>query len=347
MVDIARFPGVRGRELRLGMREHRRVDLRHTISYVLVALLTLGAVVSLPVALVSLITDLRQGTEELIFSSSSSENRSAPIHFSLDFTTINVSDGYVDVRVTAALACAPTCPDRARVNLFSLLDGSDTDLPVIKVLEFSQDPATVTEVVSLPITGDPIRYPFDRWNFRVSIVPLRVLADGSKQEIPPGDPAGSVTVRVTNRIPRMRMQAQAVAQGQPTGATPIAGQGLMFDFGRPEYLKIVTVLLVVLVGAASAYAVFLRPLSELLINAGALVLGVWGIRAILLKTELTFMTAVDLALIGVILFLLVMVTVRTLWVLEGRSRLRPLRSLMRRCRTCPSDRPAPEDPERG
>jgi hypothetical protein len=44
--------------------------------------------------------------------------------------------------------------------------------------------------------------------------------------------------------------------------------------------------------------------AELIINAGALVLCVWGIRAVLLGTELTFMAGVDLALIGVILFLL-------------------------------------------
>src|SRR3954454_1890414 len=195
----------------------RRADLRHTVSYLLVALLTLGVVVSLPFALVSLINDLQQGTEELAFSTVSSDSQDAPMHLSLDFTGINVNNGYIDVRVTGALACAPTCPNRARVDLFSLLGSTANELPVIKVLEFTQDPATVTEVVSLPIAGDVIRYPFDRWGFRVSVVPLRVLADGSKQEIAQGDPAGQVTVRVTHRIPRMRMEGQTVTQGQPPG----------------------------------------------------------------------------------------------------------------------------------
>ena len=52
--------------------------------------------------------------------------------------------------------------------------------------------------------------------------------------------------------------------------------------------------------------------------------------ALLLGTEFTFMTGVDLALIGVILFLLTMLNLRTLWGLEARSRVRLLRSLMRR-----------------
>jgi ABC-type multidrug transport system fused ATPase/permease subunit len=184
--------------------------------------------------------------------------------------------------------------------------------------------------VNLPIRGEAVRYPFDRWSVRFNAVPLRVLADGTKQEIAADDPRGQVAIQVDNRIPRMRMEGQTFAGRVPEGAAPIASLGVELDFERPLYLRIVTVLLVVLIGAASAYAVFLRPLSELIINAGALVLGVWGIRAVLLGTELTFMTGVDLALMGVILFLLTMLTLRTLWGLEARSRVRPLRNVVRR-----------------
>jgi hypothetical protein len=75
---------------------------------------------------------------------------------------------------------------------------------------------------------------------------------------------------------------------------------------------VLTVLLVLLVTAAAAYAVFLRPLSELIAGAGALVLGVWGIRAVLLGTNVPGFTAVDLSLAVVILFLLGAITARVL-----------------------------------
>ena len=45
-------------------------------------------------------------------------------------------------------------------------------------------------------------------------------------------------------------------------------------FSRPLYLQVLTICLVLLVAAAAAYAVFLRPLDQLIINAGALILGV-------------------------------------------------------------------------
>jgi hypothetical protein len=63
-------------------------------------------------------------------------------------------------------------------------------------------------------------------------------------------------------------------------------------------------MLVVLIAAAAAYSVFLGPLHDLVVNAGALVLGVWGIRAILPPSNINYITAVDLALSMVIIFLL-------------------------------------------
>jgi ABC-type multidrug transport system fused ATPase/permease subunit len=82
-----------------------------------------------------------------------------------------------------------------------------------------------------------------------------------------------------------------------------------------------TVFLVVLVSAAAAYAVFLRPLNELVLNAGALVLGVWGIRAILLGANVPGFTVVDLSLMVVILFLLLAITWRALYFFHERSHL--------------------------
>ena len=85
------------------------------------------------------------------------------------------------------------------------------------------------------------------------------------------------------------------------------------------------VLLVLLVASAAAYAVFLRPLQDLIVNSGALVLGVWGIRAILTPSNISFMTAIDLALSVVIIFLLGAISVRALMFMHDRAELTLLR----------------------
>jgi hypothetical protein len=98
-------------------------------------------------------------------------------------------------------------------------------------------------------------------------------------------------------------------------------QGFAVAFERPRYVRVMAVLLVVLIAAAAAYSVFLRPLHDLFVNSGALVLGVWGIRGIVVPGNLYYMTAMDLALSTVIIFLLGAITVRTAVFLHDRGEL--------------------------
>src|SRR5262249_23188876 len=85
----------------------------------------------------------------------------------------------------------------------------------------------------------------------------------------------------------------------------------MLGFARPLDAQVLAILLVVLIAAAAAYAVFMRPLQDLVIGSGGVVLGVWGIRSILTPGT-AYRTMVDLALSAVILFLLGAITIRVL-----------------------------------
>jgi len=84
---------------------------------------------------------------------------------------------------------------------------------------------------------------------------------------------------------------------------------------------VLAVLLVLLIAAAAAYSVFLRPLHDLVLNSGALVLGVWGIHGILTPQNLYYLTAVDLALSMVIIFLLGAITVRAFLYIRDQGSL--------------------------
>jgi len=77
---------------------------------------------------------------------------------------------------------------------------------------------------------------------------------------------------------------------------------------------------VLLVTAAAGFAVFLRPLQELVLSAGGLILGVWGVRSIISPSSQAFVSAIDLSLALVILFLLGAITVRALVFLVEQSR---------------------------
>jgi len=99
-------------------------------------------------------------------------------------------------------------------------------------------------------------------------------------------------------------------------------------FERPRYLRVLAVLLVLLI-AAAAYSVFLRPLHDLVLNSGALVIGVWGIRSILTPQNLFYLTAVDLALSTVIIFTLGAIMVRALLYIHDEADMTFLRRVRR------------------
>ena len=177
------------------------------------------------------------------------------------------------------------------------------------------------------ISGDPIRYPFDHYRLAVGIEVSHVAPDGAITTLTRAEAERYVDITLQGRIPRATMSAprpldRPLLSAREDDALVVTTQ---LTFGRPIYLKALTVLLVLLVAAAAAFAVFMRPLDQLVINSGALVLGVWGVRSILLGSSVPGLTLVDIALVVVILFLLAAIAVRTLWLLEEDSSYKVLR----------------------
>jgi hypothetical protein len=79
---------------------------------------------------------------------------------------------------------------------------------------------------------------------------------------------------------------------------------------RPIYLRIVTFLLVILISASAVFALGLRTLHELVLGIGGIILGIWGVRSVVVQTELPDVTLIDLILAFVILVLLLALSVR-------------------------------------
>ena len=60
----------------------------------------------------------------------------------------------------------------------------------------------------------------------------------------------------------------------------VAVQALSLE--RPAYVKVLAVVLVLLIAISAALALFTRALDELTLGIGTLILGVWGIRSVLI-----------------------------------------------------------------
>lgn len=301
---------------------------------VLTLLLFIAA--SLPFALGSVAADLSdQSTRTYVLLSRTGSAEAVHADLRLEIIAVNEWEGTASIRVTAHQSCQRVCPWGDRylfVSVFNANADAPAARPASESVTLAATERDVTQVIKLPIFGDPIRYPFDRYRLGLGILLDRIAADGGVQTLTRTEASDYFAITLQPRIPRVSM-------GTPTKLDPDTVQAdneiepyisvTSLTFGRPLYLKVLTLLLVLLVSAAAAYAVFMRPLDQLIINSGALVLGVWGIRSILLGTAVPGWTIVDLSLSVVILFLLATITVRTLWLLEQGSHVKVLRRIVR------------------
>jgi hypothetical protein len=143
--------------------------------------------------------------------------------------------------------------------------------------------------------------------------------------LPPGDggTGGRVLATLQSQLTRFAMADPVVVASEP-GAPGQPTPHTVFDleFRRPAYLPVLAALLVVFVAASSALALVTQPIDGLLLGVGGLILAVWGVRSVLVPGWLEAVTAVDLALPGVILLVLIGVAVRAALHLHRRSGVR-------------------------
>jgi hypothetical protein len=301
--------------------------LPHRIAFCIVAFLLLSILALLPFALTDVIEDITQSANPT-YSLVSTAPAPAASHsrINLALSSLDEWKRTATISVSGHHVCDNGCQWTDHLLFVSIPPGREDGegLPPYAAVDFRPSALAVSQDITLPVYGDPIRYPFDHYRLRLAVVMQRVYPDGTTQTVSPQDAVGHLFLSVNGFIPRAVMDKplpvplSSVFVDNPAYQYVTATQ---LTFVRPEYLQILTVFLVLLVSAAAAYAVFLRPLSELVINAGALVLGVWGIRAILLGSNVAGFTVVDLSLMVVILFLLLAMTWRALWFLRDRSEL--------------------------
>jgi hypothetical protein len=301
------------------MPEPPRKRLRHRVAFFAIGSLILFVLVTLPFTITSAFQD--------VFGSPESVNYAIPggpqpvphpehSHVRMVMVALDELQQLITMRVYIRRDFIWKTLWKERLVLFSIL-GADMqgDLPPAVSLDFPTNEFCSTQTVQLPVNGQPLRYPFDTYHLRLGVIMQKVYPDGRTEIMSANDVKGKVYLEISERLPRQNLIPPFDLDTTKLPG-PIDNYRYMYaqklTLKRPLYLKVLSVLLVLLVAAAASYAVFMRPLSELIVNSGALVLGVWGIRAILVAGASSFVSAVDLALSTVILFLLLAISVRAL-----------------------------------
>ena len=171
--------------------------------------------------------------------------------------------------------------------------------------------------------GKLIDYPFDHYRLLLGITFSNISASGNIVPIDRAQNHAGLEYTVDNNIARVSMSTP-----RPLMTSTYDTKGVHYDtltslsFFRPSYLRILTALLTLLIILAAAYGVLFRPFTQIIPTVGGLVLGVWGVRSLLVGSYPPDSTGVDLVLETAILLLLVVVALRAALFMWPRASIR-------------------------
>ncbi|HEU0114965.1 MAG TPA: hypothetical protein VFQ80_09820, partial [Thermomicrobiales bacterium] len=186
-------------------------------------------------------------------------------------------------------------------------------LPPSASLTLQPNDKIFSQAVALPVRGRPNLYPFDAYDLWLGFAVVVTSPKGRPESLDRALVDERAVVTLQNQLsqfvmdpPRAIDPARAMAATDPFVVPLVEG----LHFQRPAYLEILAVLLVTLIAVSGSIALLRRAIDDLLLGIGGLILGVWGIRSVLVSQPLPGVSAIDLALSFVILFLLLGLTLR-------------------------------------
>jgi len=305
----------------------------YRVAFVATAMLLVWIVVTLPFSLASVLDEILGLTTGKVLPLLRPERAAlAPVHSRLHLAVTDIDEVHLvaTFRLSGHRTCGARCPWRDRLLFVSAQPGdvAAEGLPPSAIITLPETTEAITETFQLPLNGVPIRYPFDGYRLIVAMALQRAHPDGRVDNLEADQITRHLVLTLQELLPHLRMSLpEEVAPGtlQRSGGPVVYAAAYAITFERPRYLRVLAVMLVLSIAAAAAYSVFLRPLEDLVVSSGALVLGIWGVRGVIVPVNLHFHTAVDLALSIVILFLLGGISVKAMILVHDRGDLRVLK----------------------
>jgi hypothetical protein len=230
-------------------------------------------------------------------------------------TNLDESSRTATLTVSGHRVCGAICPPTTG-TFFSLRNDAAErrGLPPSAVVTVPGESGTYTHTIELPMQGTPQLYPFDTYTLLFGLVISVTLPNGREEVIAdPGRVRERVSLTLEDQVVRLNMNPPLPVDPASVRSETDPVDFLLVDrlqWQRPLYLRIVTVLLVLLISASAIFALGLRSLHELVLGIGGIILGIWGVRSVVVQTELPDVTLIDLILAFVMLVLLLALSVR-------------------------------------
>jgi hypothetical protein len=297
-------------------------------------LLLAAVVIALPVAFRSMGILLTDGQARTLYAFPSGQPLTEPAgeaeaenYFNIAAIDLNEEQGSITLAISGHRICPDTC---ATINftLVSLDDDADVRraLPPSAPLTLTADQPIFSQTVQLPIRGQPSQYPFDDYLLWLGLTGS-VVQDGETRPLMVEMLSERAVITTQNQL-RGHLMVPPVEIDTARVATLTDPQDFLgvqqLRFERPAHQEILAVLLISLIAVSATMAVALRTMSDLLIGIGSLILGIWGVRSVLVPSSLSVVSSIDLALSVIILFVLLGLSLRVARHFQQQSELPPV-----------------------
>jgi hypothetical protein len=301
----------------------------------LTILLLLAVVALIPVALLSLRDELFMQEEGVVFDmpTGTQVDPAHVVHPETTFVNITVTNldearRVASLTVSGHRVCGEICPP-VNASFFSL--GNDAarrqGLPPSATVTVPGVSGPFTFEVELPIYGRPQLYPFDSYTLLLGSTVAITGPAGRELRVPAAEmERQGVSFTIEDRVARMNMSPPVPIDPETVRSPNDPDSFALVDrlvWERPLYLRIVSVLLVLLITASSVFALGLHSLHELLLGIGGIILGIWGVRSVVVQSQLPDVTLIDLMLSVIIMLLLAALAVRVARHFYVQSKVRP------------------------
>jgi hypothetical protein len=314
-----------------------RSHLWPRLALVQVVLLLAAVVVALPVAFRSMGILLTDGQARTLYDFPSGQAATAASTAALEKSESYFNIAAIDLdedlgSITLAISGHRICPNDVcstlNLTLVSLEDDADERraLPPSAPMTLTPDQEIFSQTIQLPVRGQPSQYPFDDYVLWLGLAGT-VIDNGEKIHLTSDLLAKRALITTQNQLRDFLMgppiqidPARVTALTDPQEFVGV--QELRFE--RPVHQEILAVLLILLIAVSATMAVAMRDMTDLIVGIGSLILGIWGVRSVLVPSSLPVVTSIDLALSVIILFVLLGLTVRSALHFRRQSELPPV-----------------------
>jgi hypothetical protein len=297
-------------------RDRKKTALR--LLFVVAAVIFVLCVITFPWAIASVIDDVIHPPSEknLPFTPADIQPSASYTQLHIDVIGLDEINREATLRVNGFHVCDKDCGTYTDRAIFYQVDENDAQqdsLPASASIVLPSNAAEVTTKITLPVRGNLLTYPFDEYKLGLGVVIERTGADKSVKILTPDQTKGQLIMTVSEHIPRVDL-----GNLKPVDPKSVKPKRAPFDyayvqilnFNRPPYLKVVVMIVALLSVFVTIFTMTTRPFDQLVLNAGALVFGIWGIRSLVLGNYPAEATLLDSLLTTVVLFMLLTLAFR-------------------------------------